>query len=98
MILRQNLQDMIAIMIVLDSLHKNFDTTRTNLLEASDKIIDQIQSILQSKKAKKISTQVTEDGIGDLTIAFRNKNVSERMLNSNDKYYNYEKLGHFEKD
>lgn len=40
---------------MLNSLYKNFDTTSASLLEASDKISDQIQSILQFKKARNIS-------------------------------------------
>ncbi len=34
--------DTIAIVIALDSLYKNFDTTITSLLETDDKTIDQI--------------------------------------------------------
>ena len=55
MTLGQDLWDMIAIVIALDSLYDNFNTTTANLLEVGNKTIDQIQSILQSKKAKNIS-------------------------------------------
>lgn len=55
MTLSRDLWDIIAIMITLDSLHKDFDTTTTSLLETEDKTIDQIQSILQLKKAKNLS-------------------------------------------
>lgn len=44
-----------AIVIALDTLHDNFDTTIDSLLKTGDKIIDQIQSILQSKKVKNIT-------------------------------------------
>lgn len=57
-------------MIAIDSLYDNFDMTNSSLLEANDKIIDQIQSILQSKETKNISKQVTE-GTGDLAMVFR---------------------------
>lgn len=59
MALGQDLWDVIAIVIALDSLHEDFDTTTASLLEAGDKTIDQIQSILQSKEAKNISKRAT---------------------------------------
>lgn len=55
MTLERDLWDTIAIVIVLDTLHDNFDTITASLLETRDKTIDQIQSILQLKKAKNIS-------------------------------------------
>lgn len=67
---RQDLWDKIAIVIALDTLHDDFDTTTTSLLETGDKTIDQIQSILQLKEAKNISKQITA-AVGDLAIAFR---------------------------
>ncbi len=51
----QDLWDTIAIVIILDTLYDDFETTITSLLESGDKIINQIQSILQSKEAKNIS-------------------------------------------
>lgn len=50
--------DTITIMITLNSLHKDFDTTTASLLETENKPIDQIQSILQSKEVKNLSKQV----------------------------------------
>ena len=47
--------------------------TTTNLLETSDKMIDQIQSILQSKEAKNINKKTTR-AIKDLAIVFRSSN------------------------
>ena len=38
----QDLWDIIAIVIALDSLYKDFDTTTASLLETNDKTIDQI--------------------------------------------------------
>ena len=52
---RQGLWDIIMIVIILDSLQKNFDTIIASLSEINDKIIDQIQSIFKSKKAKNLS-------------------------------------------
>lgn len=40
MTLGQNLWDTIAIIIVFDSLHKNFDTTTTSLLGIGNKTIN----------------------------------------------------------
>ena len=42
----QDFWDTIAIVIALNSLYDNFDTTIASQLEAGDKTIDQIQSIL----------------------------------------------------
>lgn len=81
-------------MIALDSLHEDFDTTTASLLEAGDKTIDQIQSILQSKEAKNISKRTT-GAVGDLAMAFRD---GKRKANSDDEYYNCHKLGHFGRD
>lgn len=42
----RDLWDIIAIVIALDSLHNNFDTTTASLLETRNKSINEIQSIL----------------------------------------------------
>ena len=94
----RDLWDTIAIVIALDSLHKDFDTTIASLLETGDKMIDQIQSILQSKKAKNISKRAIGESIGNLGMAFRNNNVPKRKTNSHKKCYNCHKLGHFGRD
>ena len=93
----QDLWDTIAIVIALDSLHKDFDTTTASLLETGDKTIDQIQSILQSKEAKNLSKQAT-GSTGNLAMAFRDKSGSKKKANSNDECYNCHKLGHFGRD
>lgn len=62
-------------MIAFNSLYKNFDPIIINLLEMGNKIIDQIQTILQFKKVKNINKQATE-AISNQIIIFRNKNVS----------------------
>lgn len=74
----RDLWDTIAIMITLDSLNKDFDTTTASLLEIDDKIIDQIQKILQFQEAKNICKQAFGSGTGNLTIAFRDKNVPKK--------------------
>ena len=38
----RNIWDIIAIMIILNTLQEDFDTTITSLLESGDKTIDQI--------------------------------------------------------
>lgn len=82
----QDLWDTIAIVIALDSLHKNFDTITVSLLEIGDKTIDQIQSILQSKEAKNISKQATGKGISNHAMAFRNNNALKKKANSYEEY------------
>lgn len=81
---------------MLDLLHKNFDTTTASLLETGDKIIDQIQKIFQSKKAKSLSKLAIGDN-SNLVRAFKDKNMSKKV-NSNSECYNYYKLGHFGQD
>lgn len=79
MTLGRDLWDMITTLINLDSLHKEFNTTTTILLETNNKIIDQIQSILQSKKVIiKISKQTTGDNIDNVVIVFRNKSILKK--------------------
>ncbi len=96
MTLGRDLWDTIAIVIALDSLHSDFDTTTASLLETGDKTIDQIQSILQSKEAKNLSKRATGD-TSDLAMAFRDKGP-KRKANSDDECYNCHKLGHFGRD
>ena len=69
----RDLWDTIAIVIALDTLYDDFETTTTSLLETGDKTIDQIQSIPQSKEAKNISKRIT-GAVGDLAMAFKSSN------------------------
>lgn len=71
--LEWNLWDTIGIVIALDILHDDFDTTIASLLETGNKIIDQIQSILQSKKVKNISKQTTRV-VENLAISYKQNN------------------------
>lgn len=50
-----DIYDSIAIVIALDSIHKNFDTKTLSLLKIGDKTIDEIQQILYSAEAKNLS-------------------------------------------
>lgn len=95
MILNQDLWDMIAIVIVLDSLHQDFDTILASLLETGNKFIDKIKRILQPKEVKNLSKWVTEN-TGNLAIGFREKISSiKRKVTNKDKYYNCYIFGYF---
>ena len=94
----RDLWDTIAIVVALDTLHDDFDTTTASLLETGDKTIDEIHSILQSKEAKNISKRTT-GGTGDLAMAFRdNTNSFKRKANSHEECFNCHELGHFGRD
>ena len=66
-------------------------------MESGNKMINQIQSILQSKKAKNISNRVI-GAIGDLAITFRDDSGYKRKANKDKECYNCHKLGHFRHD
>lgn len=90
MILGLNMQDTIINVIALGTLYNNFDMTTTSLLEIENKIIDQIQSILQLEKAKNIC-KCTTWAIGDLVILYKDNNNNQKIkykANSNKKYFN----------
>lgn len=89
--------DIIAIVVALDSLHNNFETTTTSILEQGDKTIDEIQQILASVKAKFISKRATKV-TGDLAMMFRRRNSERQKASSDNKCYNYQKYGHFGRD
>lgn len=98
----RDLWDIIAIVIALDTLHDDFETTTTSLLESGDKTIDQIQSILQSREAKNISKRTT-GAVGDLAMSLRNnnnyyQNGTKRKANSDEECFNCHKFGHYARD
>ena len=95
MIPNRDFWDTIAIVIALDTLHDDFDTMMASLLETSNKTINKIQSILQSKEAKNISKRAT-GGTGELAMAFRDNN--KKKVASHEECYNCHKLGHFGRD
>ena len=95
----RDIWDSIAIVVTVDSLHDNFETTTTSMLEQGDKTIDEIQQILTSAEAKFISKRAT--GVtGDLAMMSQGRNSSgmKRKATSEDKCYNCQKYGHFGRD
>lgn len=92
----QNLLDMIAIVIVLDILNDNFDTITVSLLKTKNKIINQIQRILQSKEAKNINKQIIRI-VEDLAMSYKeNNNWSlKKKAHLDKKCFNYHKLEHY---
>lgn len=68
-----------------------------SLLKTRDKFIDQIQSILQLRKEKKIGKQFIEV-IFDIAIVFRDNQRTKKRANNNKKYHNCYKPGHFDCD
>lgn len=101
-----NIYDSIAIVIPLESIHDDFDTKTSSLLETGDKTIDEIQQILCSAKAKNLSKRAT--GItGDPAMAFRGSggqqysaqySGTKRKANSDEQCYNFNKFGHYGRD
>lgn len=60
---------LLAIIIALESLHKNFNIITTSLLKIGNKTIHQIQSILLSKKAKNLNKQIIKS-VGNQAMTF----------------------------
>ncbi len=93
----RDIWDSIAIVVALDSLHDDFETTTTSMLEQGDKTIDKIQQIVVSAEAKFISKRAT--GLtGDLAMMSRGRNSGKRKATSDDRCYNCQKFGHFGRD
>lgn len=93
----RDIWDSIAIVVALDSLHHDFETTTTSMLERGDKTIEEIQQILASAEAKFISKRAT--GVtADLAMSSRGKNAGKRKATSEDRCYNCHKFGHFGRD
>lgn len=91
----RNIWDSIAIVVALDSLHNDFETTTNSMLESGDKSINEIQQILASAKAKFLSKRAT--GVtGELAMMSkgRNSRYNKRKATSEDKCFNCQKLGH----
>ena len=69
--------DTIAIVIIPDTLHSDFEATTASMLETGDKAIEELQSIIQSKEAKykaKRSTGQLEDAEMDQRWPMRSTN------------------------
>lgn len=73
----RNIWDSIAIVIALDFLHNDFEITTVTILEPGDKMINKIQHILTSVKAKFISKCAT-GVIGDLAMMFKDQNLTKK--------------------
>lgn len=94
----RDIWDSIAIVVALDSLHDDFETITTSMLERGDKTIEEIQQILASAEAKFISKRATEI-TADLAMISRGKNgTGKRKATSEDRCYNCHKFGHFRRD
>lgn len=76
--------DKIAIVIAFNSLYKDVDITTASLLETDNKTIDQIQSILQSKKDKNVSKWATWKGTSNLTMTFKDKRPKRKVNIDNE--------------
>ena len=85
--------DTIAIVIALDTLYNDFDTTKASMLETEDKSIDEIFTIIQSKEAKLKSKQATGN-IGDAAMAFRAP-LPKKKATYDDLCYNCHQKKHF---
>lgn len=89
----QKIWDSIAIVIALNSLYNNFETTTTSMFESRDKTIVKIQQILVTAEAMFISKQairVTKS----LAILSQEKS-GKRKATSNNRCFNYNKLEYF---
>lgn len=90
-----------AIVIALDTLHDDYDTTTASMLETGNKSIDEIFAIIQSKEAKFKSKRATGN-IGDAAMTIRgktsNSSSQKRKANSDEECYNCHQKGHFSRD
>ena len=102
----RDIYDSIAIVIALDSIHDDFDTKTSSLLETGEKTIDEIQQILCSAEAKNLSKRAT-GMTGDRAMTFRGSggqqysgqySGTKRKANSDEKCYNCNKFGHYGRD
>ena len=90
-----------AIVIALDTLHDDYDTTTASMLETENKSINEIFAIIQSKEAKFKSKYATRN-IGNAAMTIRgktsNSSSQKRKANSDEEYYNYHQKRHFSQD
>lgn len=73
----RDLWDIIAIVIALNTLYKDFETMTVSFLETGNKIINKIQNILLFKEAKNISKYINKR-ISKLTMTFIDNNKGKR--------------------
>lgn len=87
-----------AIIIALDTLHDNYNTTTASMLETGNKSINEIFAIIQSKKAKFKSKHIIRN-IGNAVMTIRGKTSNllfqKRKANSDKDCYNCHQKGHF---
>ncbi len=99
---RCNLFDTIIIVIILDILYSNFKIIIASILKSRIKIIKEIQSIIQLKKAryktKQLIDQLKDIGMAAAMILHGGSNFQKQKANSKDEYYNYHKQGYYNQD
>lgn len=87
-----------AIVIVLDTLHDDYNTTTASMLETGNKSINEIFAIIQSKEAKFKSKRAIGN-IGDVVITIRgktsNSSSQKKKANSDEECYNCHQKEHF---
>ena len=91
----------IAIVIALDTLYDDYDTTTASMLETGNKSINEIFVIIQSKKAKfKSKRAIGNIDNTAMTIQGKTSNFSsqKRKANSDEECYNCHQKGYFSRD
>lgn len=90
-----------AIVIALDTLYNDYDTTTASMLETGNKSIDEIFAIIKSKEAKFKRKRATKN-MGDAAMSIRGKtsNLSfqKRKANGDKECYNCHYKRHFNWD
>lgn len=97
--LNHNIWDRILIIIALDFLYNDFETTINRILKSGDKLIDKIQQILVLAKAKFFSKKIIKV-TRDFAMIYNKKNLrsNKKKTSSKDKCFHYQKLRHWKKD
>ena len=86
------------LVVVLDSLHDNFEIMTVPLLHFVDKDLEKIQQIVISIKAANIAKQAVGT-IADLPLIAKKKQPERAAkLKSREEYFNYRKKGYYTKD
>lgn len=88
----------IAIVIALDTLHDDYNTTTASMFKTGNKSIDEIFAIIQSKEAK-IKSKRAARNMGDIAISTQcktsNPSFQKRKANSDKECYNCYQKRHF---
>lgn len=96
MIEGKDLFETIAIVIALDMLHNDFDTTTASMLKTKNKFIDEIFTIIQLKKAKLKNKRVIRN-VSDVAPAFCTP-LPKRKATYDNLCYNCQQKRHFGQD